>query len=208
MIDIKALQIYFPSVSTTIPAGRFYINTNLHRETSESFSINIKIRQQDTKEQRLIKFRIGLEQHTQQQQAVHDAEQPHFEIEYYTLDKRSFAATVYFQLYKATEKQLEEYAKGTVVIIARVLRNVFETHNIDMEQLPRIINEELILEELCESEVKLLNALHECFKEQVLIVRRKGEEPIVIRTRHSLEKYLDVKELAPLYIPLLKRIQG
>ena len=53
----------------------------------------------------------------------------------------------------------------------------------------------------------LIEALYECYKNSNLIVRQDGQK-ITIKTPHNLSKYLNVTDLKPLYLPLLKKIKG
>ena len=126
MIDINSLLIYFNEIGKTIEIGGFYFNVNVHQEEDdESFSINVKARQKDTKEEHLIKFRVGIGKHNLEQEAVHDPKKPHFELDYYTVDDKSFSATLYFEFDEPTDKQLMEYAKGTIVVITNMLQQFF-----------------------------------------------------------------------------------
>jgi hypothetical protein len=183
MVDITSLQIYFNNVGKVIKIGKYYFNIIIQQDDEEEcFSVNAKVRQQDTKEEHFIQFRVGVGKHKEEITASHDTNKPHFELDYYKREEHSFSATLYFTFKNTSDKQLMEYAKGTVVIITKMLQQFFEKHDLDVEKLSEIVSSNLIYEELSSSEPILINALCDCYKNSDLIVRRKGEEPLAITT--------------------------
>ena len=207
MIDLEPLKIYFNNPGETIHIDKYYFNVRIEKNDDESFSINIKVRQQDTKEEHIIQFRVGLKKQKKKDESIHNPEIPHFELDFYKVDERSFAATLYFEFNNPTNEELVEYAKGTVVIITRMLKNFFDKYGLDLEKLSEIISEELVFQELGSSEPILIDALYECYKNSSLIVKQKNKERIVITTEHNLKKFLNFDDLMPIYLPLLQRIK-
>ncbi len=208
MIDLTPLQIYFNTFGKTIQIDKYYFNVTIHQDDEDSFSVNVKVRQYDTKEEHLIKFRVGLEKHENNEASAHNPSKPHFELDYYKVDERSFAATLYFEFDDPTDDDLMEYANGTIVIITKMLRGFFEKHDLDIIKLEEVVSEKLVLEELKSSESVLIDALYECYKNSSLIVRQKGQEPVVIKNERNLKKYLGFDDLVQIYLPLLKRVKS
>jgi len=208
MIDLNPLRIYFNESGKTIEIEKYYFNVTIHQDEEDSFSVNVKVRQQDTKEEHLIKFRVGIERHEENLDALHHPDKPHFELDYYKVDEGSFSATLYFEFDNLSDEDLMEYAKGAVVIITKMLKNFFEKYELDLKKLSEIVSENLVFEELKSSESVLIDALYECYRNSDLIVRRKGQDPLVIKTEHNLKKFLGFDDLSPIYLPLIEKIKG
>ncbi len=208
MIDLAELEQYFPSPNENIPFENFIFRISLEQDQEdEVFIVNLKIRQRDTKEDQLIKFRMGIGKDKETGSEVHDTEKPHFEIDIYKRQKVPVSATVYFTFDDAEEDRLLGYAKGTVSIISKIISNFFKTHQLDMKNIRKIIYEEAVDDELKEFEQPLIEALYQCYKKSRLVLR-DGKEAIVIRTEHNLKKYLGQEELEPLFLPLLDKIKA
>ncbi|MFH1589699.1 MAG: hypothetical protein ABIB43_03995 [archaeon] len=207
MIDLNPLRIYFNGIGKTIEIDKYYFNVIIQQDEEESFSVNVKVRQQDTKEEHLIQFRVGIGKHKEDETAVHDADKPHFELDYFKRDERSFSATLYFTFNSPTDEELMEYAEGTVVVITKMLEHFFEKRSLDLKKLSEIVSEKLVFEELSSSEPVLIGALYECYKNSELVVRQKGQEPLIIKTPHNLKKFLGFEDLLPIYLPLLEKIK-
>ena len=122
MIDIAELEQYFPKPNTPIKEGPYTFRITLSQDTEEDiFVVNLKIKEEDNKEDHLIKFRLGIGKHKKTESAVHETHKPHFEVDIYKREKDSFSATIYFTFDEADDSKLMGYAKGTVVIISRVI---------------------------------------------------------------------------------------
>ena len=203
MIDISPLEIYFPKINVPITEGD-YTFTIVLDQTEDTFIINLKIKQKDTKEEHLTKFRIGIAKDNPSESKIHRTDLPHFEIEFYKREKDSFSATVYFTFDNPSGEQLVDYAKGTIVLIEKMMALFIENHKLNKSLLNKLIYAEIVTKELGQFESRLINALYACYKKSQLIVREEGES-IIIKTPHNLQKYLDVKDLKPLYLPLMKK---
>ena len=207
MINLAELEQYFPEPNKPIKEGDYTFTISLKQDKEEEiFIINLKIKQNDTKEDHLIKFRLGLGKHNKSNSTTHETHKPHFEIDIYKREKDSFSATIYFTFSEANEEQINEYAKGTVVIISRIIEKFCLNHNINKELIEELVYEEAVLDELSDFESNLIDALYDCYKKSELVVRQDGEM-IVIKSPHNLSKYLKTKDLEPLYLPLLKKIK-
>ena len=206
MIDLEQLKTYFAKTGTT-KVGAYRSTTTIQQDEDETFSINKKAQQDDTKEEHLVKIRLGLERHRERTGTAHRPDQPHFELDHYKTDGQTFAATLYFEFDNPTDEELMGYAKGTVVLITKMLQRFFTTHHLPKEELARIVATSLVQEELASYEQPLIDALYHCYKNSALTVRRKGMPPLVIKTEHNLKKHLGHRDLKPLYTPLLERIR-
>lgn len=206
MIDILGLEQYFPNVGTPVAYSDFTFTIKLDMDTDkDTFIINLKIQQRDTKQDHLIKFRLGMGKDNPVDCSVHDTSIPHFEIDYYKRDDNSLAATIYFTFDKIGDNLLSEYAKGTVVIIAKILDAFINNHSLSKDTLGKLVYYGPIMKDLSAFEDTLLQGLHECYDRSNMVVRKDGER-IVITSKHNLKKYLDIEDLRPLYSSLSTRI--
>jgi len=209
MIDISSLEQYFPKVNSPLIYEE-YTFTILFRQDEDTFLINLKMKQRDTKEEHLIGFRFGIGKDKPQAYASHETDKPHFEIDIYKRDKESFSATVYFTFHDATDEKIVEYAKGTIVLIDKIVKQFIQKEKLDSVIIEKIIYDEAIIAELSKFESVLIDALYKCYKNHDLIVR-DGSDPVIIKTSRNFRKYLGVdagvKDLDPLFLPLLKKIE-
>ncbi len=208
MIDIAELEQYFPEPNKPIIEGPYTFRISLGQNAGEeTFIINLKIKQNDTKEEHLIKFRLGLGKDKESGSKIHETNKPHFEIDIYKREKDSFSATAYFTFKEASDEQIMKYAKGTVVIISRIIEIFIENHHLTKKLIEQLVYEKEVLSDLSKFEPVLIEALYGCYKNSDLIVRQDGEA-ITIKTKHSLDKYLNIRDLEPLYLPLLNKIKS
>ncbi|MBU1201893.1 MAG: hypothetical protein KKA51_05300 [Nanoarchaeota archaeon] len=209
MIDISTLEQYFPQVNKPLIFGE-YTFTILFRQEEDTFLINLKIKQRDTKKSHLIGFRFGIGKDKKQKDASHETDKPHSEIDIYKREKESFSATVYFTFHDSEDKTIFEYAKGTIVLIDKIIKQFIKNEKLDAIIIKKIIYDEAVLDELAQFEPALIDALYDCYKNSNLIVR-EGNNRVVIKTPHNFKKYLGmnagVKDLDPLFLPLLKKIE-
>ena len=206
MIDIADLEQYFPNINNQIIVEPFRFRISLSQDRDEEiFVINLKIKQKDTKKDHLIKFRLGMGKDKKTLSGTHDTHKPHFEIDIYKREKESFSANIYFTFDTNSDDELLEYAKGTIVLIYKIINKFFKTNSLDVNIINDLIYSEAVIEELSTFEPKLMDALFNCYLSSNLIVRQKGEL-FVIKTPHNLSKYLGVDDLEPLYLPLLEKI--
>jgi hypothetical protein len=204
MINISSLEQYFPKINTPLIFDK-YTFTISFKQDKEIFLINLQIKQQDTKEEHLIKFRFGIGKDKHQEKALHDTDKPHFEIEVYKREETATSITVYFT-FRNSDNNLLDYAKGTIVLIDKVIKQFIEHQNLDAKIINKIAYDEAILDELSEFEPILIDALYECYKHSDLIVR-DGNNAVIIKTPHNFKKYLGIKDLDPLFLPLLEKIE-
>jgi hypothetical protein len=208
MIDLTELEQYFPNIDTTISQGKYKFTINLYQDSEENnFGINLRIQQDDTKEAHLVKFRLGMEKDKETNSKTHQSDKPHFEVNIYKREERAFSADIYFTFEETTDEKILEYAKGTVVIITRIIDSFVKNNSIDVNLIGKLVYEKAILKELGKYENILIGVLYECYKHSQLIVKQKGQEPIIIKTAHNLKKFLSDKDLEPLFLPLLKKIE-
>lgn len=208
MIDIAELEQYFPQPNKPIKEGPYTFRISLSQDTEKDiFVVNLKIKQEDTKENHLIKFRLGLGKDKKTESVIHETHKPHFEVDLYRREKDSFSATIYFTFDESDDKKLMEYAKGTVVIISKIIGSFLKNNRIDKKLIEELVYEDAVMDELSSYEKGLIDALYECYKNSNLIVRQDGQA-IVIKTPHNLSKYLNIKDLKPLYLLLLKKIKA
>ena len=209
MIDISSLEQYFPKVNSPLIYGE-YTFIILFRQDEDTFLINLKIKQRDTKEAHLIGFRFGMGKDKPQEYASHKTDNPHFEIDIYRREKESFSATIYFTFHDVADEKIVEYAKGTIVLIDKIVKQFIKHEKLDATIIGKIIYDEAVITELSQFEPLLIEALYECYKNSDLIVR-EGNASVVITTAHNFKKYLGmdvgVKDLDPLFLPLLKKIE-
>jgi hypothetical protein len=204
MIDISSLEQYFPQTNKPLVSGD-YAFTVIFRQDANTFLINLKIRQRDNKEEHLIKFRFGIGKDRPQRVASHQTDDPHFEIDIYKREHESFSATIYFT-FRSGDDKLYEYAKGTIVLIGKILKRYLNQRGLDPSLIKRIIYDEAVMDELSQYESILIDALYDCYKNSDLIVR-DGSSHIVVKTPHNFRKYLGISDLDPLFLPLLERIE-
>lgn len=90
-IDIAEIKQYIvPIKSKNDYIGNFKITVAAQEGTKDTFILHLKIKERDKKEQNLISFRIGIEQHEENPKAKsHDPSEPHFEIEYYKREEET-----------------------------------------------------------------------------------------------------------------------
>lgn len=209
MIDIASLEQYFPQINTSLHFDK-YTFTIIFRQDEDTFLINLKMKQQDTKEEHLIGFRFGIGKDKPQINAVHATDRPHFEIDLYKRAKESFSATVYFTFHDAEDEKIVEYAKGTLVLIDKIIKQFIKHEHLDEHIINKIIYDKVVLDELSQFELALIDALYACYKNSDLIVR-EGSNRIVVKTLHNFRKYLGidvgVNDLDPILLPLLKKIE-
>lgn len=208
MIDLNELLPFIPNQGIPIIEKNFTFTLFLRKEYDDesAFTINLKIKQKDTKEEHLINFRLGIEKHSRTTSPIHDPSKPHFEIEIYKREKESFSATLYFTFNEINDKSLMNYAKGTLVIIEKIIENFINNYKLNSTLIEKLIYKEPVLTEFGKYEHTLIKALYKCFKNNDLIVK-KGTETITIKTKHNLAKYLKTTQLEPLYLPLIDMVE-
>jgi len=208
MINLAELEQYFPEPNKPVTEGPYTFRISLGQDTEEEiFIVNLKIKQSDTKEDHLIKFRLGLGKDKESNSKTHETHKPHFEIDIYKREKDSFSATIYFTFEEANDEQIMEYAKGTVVVISRIIDIFIENHHLTKKLIEKLVYEKEVLSDLSAFEPILIKALYDCYKNSDLVVRQNGDV-ITIKTEHNLSKYLNIEDLEPLYLPLLKLLNS
>lgn len=208
MINTAELEQYFPEPNKPITIGVYTFTISLSQDDlKEIFIVNLKIKQKDNKEDHLIKFRLGIGQDLKKENAIHETNKPHFEIDLYKREKESLSAIVYFTFNETDDEKIMKYAKGTVSIINKIIKNFCENKKIDKKFINELIYENEVKKELLKFEQVLVDALYECYKNSEMIVKEDGK-PVEIRTEHNFKKYLNVKDLEPLCLPLLKKIES
>jgi hypothetical protein len=209
VIDISPLEQYFPKVNKPLQFGD-YTFTIAFRQDEDIFLINLKIKQRDKKEEHLIGFRFGIGKDKPQKQASHKTDDPHFEIDIYKREKESFSATAYFTFHDTADAKIIICAKGTIVLIDKIIKQFVNNHKLDPSIIRQIVYDKAVTEELLEFEPQLIDSLCDCYEHSDLIVR-EGDKSIVIRTPHNFRKYLGIDagltDLDPLFLPLLKKIE-
>src|SRR3989344_5222575 len=138
MIDISNLEQYFPQINKPLVFNE-YTFTILFRQDEDTFLINLKIKQRDTKEEHLIGFRFGIGKDKPHKDASHKTDEPHFEIDIYKREKESFSATVYFTFNNFQDEKIVEYAKGTIVIIDKIIKKFIKHEKLDATIIEKII---------------------------------------------------------------------
>lgn len=180
MIDLAVLEQYFPEPNKPIKEGSYTFTIYLDQNTEEEiFVINLKIKQDDTKEDHLIKFRLGLGKDRKSESVMHETNKPHFEIDIYKREKDSFSANIYFTFNEASDEQLMKYAKGTVFIINKIIKDFIKDHHITKKLIEKLIYGDAVLSELSSFEPVLVEALYQCYKKSDLIVRQDGKVIII-----------------------------
>jgi hypothetical protein len=210
VIDISSLEQYFPKINTPLQFDK-YTFTIVFRQDEDTFLINLKMKQQDTKEEHLIAFRFGIGKDKPRNQASHATDKPHFEIDLYKRAKESFTATVYFTFSDAEDEKIVEYAKGTIVLIDKIIKQFIKHEHLNEHIIDKIIYDKAVMDELSPFEPTLIDALYACYKNSDLIVR-EGTQRIIVKTPHNFRKYLGmdagINDLDPILLPLLKKIEG
>ncbi|MCK5107347.1 MAG: hypothetical protein KAQ83_01350 [Nanoarchaeota archaeon] len=208
MINFTILENYFPVINKDIIIGNYTFYIKLYQDKNGYFSLEVDISKKDTKEKhRFVQFLLGLGKDEPNELSCHDSEVPHFKIDYYQREEEAFSATIYFTFRNIAEEELIDYAKGTVVIITKMLRKYFENEDIDIANLSEVVYENSVISELLDYEEKVIDAFYICWKEGDLIVRQKGKDNFVIKTKHNLIKYLNFDYLKPIYLPLKEKIE-
>jgi hypothetical protein len=208
LINLTELLQFFPNVNKPIIYDDYSFMISINQDiTQDIFVINLKIKQKDKKENHLIKFRLGLGKDKLSDSKSHKTNEPHFEIDIYKREEKSFSANLYFTFDNVPNKILLNYAKGTIVIISKIIKNFIQTHSIDPNFIDKLVYFKVIHNELNEYEQILINALYECYKTSNLIVREKGEV-FTIKTPNNLAKYLNFNDLNPLYLPLSEKVKN
>jgi len=205
MIDISSLEQYFPQINKSLIFDKYTFTISFQQD-KDIFLINLKIKQQDTKEEHLIKFRFGIGKDKPQEKASHETGKPHFEIDVYKREETSLSVTVYFTFCNFDDEKLLNYAKGTIVLIDKIVKQFIAHQNLDKEIINKLVYDEAISEELSEFEPILIDALYECYKHSDLVVR-EGDHAEIIKTPNNFKKHLGIKDLDPLFLPLLDKIE-
>jgi hypothetical protein len=200
MIDIAELLQYFPKPNIPILESDYSFTITFDQE-ADTFIINLRIRQKDAKESHLIKFRLGIGKDKASESKIHATEIPHFEIDYYKREDKTFSATIRFTFEDASEELLLDYARGTVVVITKILESFIQNHGLSKDLLQKLVYSNVVIKELSGYEKELLKGLYACYKKQLLVVRKDGEK-VIINSKHNLDKYLNQEDLKPLYLPL------
>lgn len=203
MIDIGLLEQYFPNLNQPIEIDK-YLFKIVFQQTESTFVINLKIKQKSIPGEHLIKFRFGIGQDDPKEDASHKADKPHFEIETYKREEETISTTVYFTFQDVTDERLVNYAKGTVVMIEKIVQSFLEKNKLDMKLVDDVIYSEIVLSDLKGFDTELISALVESFKSGNLILR---DGHTVIKTPYKLKQCLSAPELEPLLLPILEEIE-
>ncbi len=207
MIDIAELQQYLPKPGKWISEKPYSFLILMDQNNEEEiFVINLKIKQDDTKEWHLVKFKLGLGKDKKSNSQTHEGDKPHFEIDIYKREDQAFSANLYFTFDEKSDKIILDYAKGTIVVITKIIEKFIKDHSLNPKIIEDLVYSHEIIKELNKYEDVLIDALYECYKNSNLVVRQNGNK-IVINTQHNLKKYMDKNDLEPLYLPLLNKIE-
>ncbi len=205
MPGIRQLEEYIPNPGVWIDEGVYALRITLDESAERgTYAIDLCVKQRDTKEGDLIKLRVGMGKDKPAYSDAHPTDRPHFEMSIYERRGPSFGADIYFTFAGVPAETLLAYAKGTLVIIAKILGRFFGRRGLGQHS---VLYEEAVLPELSASEPILIDALYRCYQEGTMIARQKGHDPVVIRTAHSLGKYLGSDDLLPLSLPLLELVR-
>ena len=206
MIDLTELRQYFPELNKPIKERDYTFTISLDRDTEKDiFIINLDVEQDDKKESHFVQFNIGLGKDKKSDSKIHESHKPHFQIDLYRREDQ-YSAKVYFTFDNPNDKEILDYAKGTVVIITRLIEQFCKNYGLKKEFVEKLIYEKVILTELSSYEPILIDALFTCYTKKDLVVKSNNEK-IEIKTPYMLSKYLDVPDLQPIYIPLLERVK-
>lgn len=204
MVNISQFEQYFPDALNWIKEGAYKFKINLH-ESNGFFSINLKIKQEDAKEENLIKIRMGMGKHDISDSIIHDASIPHFELECYERKKDSFAISLYFEFQDLTDDDLIKNIKGTIALINDFIKNFLHKKCLNPCIIGKIICNELVESELTPFKEDLMKGFYSCFKNKKLTARtKKGLE--IISTSRKLEKFMDNELFKPIYMPFKSKI--
>ena len=203
MIDISSLEQYFPKINEVIDVDKFSFRI-VFQQTESTFIINLKIKQKSIPGEHLIKFRFGIGQDEPMKNSFHETNKPHFEIETYSRGTETIATTINFTFQNVQDEHLVNYAKGTVVMIEKIIQSFLLKNKLDIDLLEKLVYSEAILEELKGFDIELIDALVESFQTGNLILR-DGQS--VIKTPYKLKQCLSAPELEPLLLPILEKIK-
>lgn len=205
-VDLSELEQYFPEINKPFIHNEYTFAIKFSQNKEKNiYSINLRINQKDTKENHLIKFRFGIGKDKPTNSKVHDTDKPHFEISLYKREKSSFSADIYFTFDTSDDEEIMGYIKGTIVIIKDILDNFLFNYGLKKELLQELIYADVVTEELAEYKPIVIAALVHCYNNHELIVRTpKGTQ--VIKSKHNFDKYLNKKDLKPLYLSLKDKI--
>lgn len=203
-LSLAEVQAY---VITTekVQIGNYSINMKLEEESEFSFTVQLKLKEKDSGQEKLLKFRIGIEQHESNENIIHNPEEPHFEIDYYKRED-SKGIRAYFTLKINDKQHLMDCIKGTLVVLKEFLEQ-FGQRIGHSNLVKRIVYKEAIESELNSFKPVLINVLYESYKDGQLTIKIDGEKHVVT-TKRNLQKYLDIEEIQPIYIPLLEKIDN
>jgi hypothetical protein len=203
MIDITLLEQYFPTVNKPIEIDK-YVFWVIFQQTESTFVINLKIKQKSIPGEHLIKFRFGIGQDEPKKDASHETDKPHFEIETYKRGDETISTTVYFTFENVADEQVVNYAKGTVIMIEKIIQSFLEKNKLSLGLINEIIYSNIVLNDLKGFDIKLISALVESFESGNLILR---DGHTVIKTPYKLKQCLSAPELQPLLLPILEKIK-
>jgi hypothetical protein len=205
MVDISQFGQYFPSLNNPIKEGIYEFKIIL-REEDEYFNIDLKITQEDSREENLIKLRLGMGKHNNETSLTHNAQIPHFEINCYNRKEDGpFVITLYFDFENINEEILIKNIKGTIVLIKDFIETFLDKKKLNPDTLDKLVYRKIINEELLPFKQDLINNLCACFKNKNLTARIDGKS-ILINTSHNLEKFMNIELLNPIYLPLKENI--
>jgi hypothetical protein len=199
IINLAELQQYIASFEP-VKVKDYRISIEIQDESDFSFSVQLKLKEKDKGQEKLIKFRIALEQHE-----THEFDIPQFQIDYYRREEQK-GSRIYFNLNIKDKEHLLDCIKGTLVILKEFLEQFGKKINFP-ELVNKILYKEAIELELLKYKPILIQVLYESFLNEQLVIRVDNERHVV-KTLHNFEKYLNIEEVKPLYLPLLKKIKN
>ncbi len=205
MISLSELEQYFPKIGEEISIKDYTFKLKLD-EDSDTFIINLKVTQLDTKENHLIKFRLGLGKDKPTSSQTHKTNVPHFEIDLYKREAKSQGITLYFTLDATTQEDLKDYAKGTIVVISNVIEHFIKVRKLGSEEVAKLIYAAAVKKELGSYEAKLIDALYGCYKNHELTAR-EDSKVLTLKTPHAIESRLSFQDIQPLKEKLMSRIE-
>jgi hypothetical protein len=207
MIDLTELEQFFPEINKPIKEGVYTFTISLNQNTEEDiFIINLDVEQEDKKESHFVQFNIGLGKDMKSDSEIHESHKPHFEIDLYRRQDQ-YSAKIYFTFDNPEDKEIIDYAKGTVVVITKIIEQFCKNYGLKKHFAEKLVYEKAIMKELPLYEKILVDALYICYTKKNLIVKSNNEK-IIVKTPHNLKKYLDKPDLQPLYLPLLDKIKA
>jgi len=120
MPDLTELQAYIIT-EETLTIGNYRIGIKVTEESEISFSAQLKLKERNSGQEKVLKFRIGIEKHKpSKNESVHEPNEPHFEIDYYQRENQE-GSRIYFTLNIQDEEHLMKCIKGTLVILKEFL---------------------------------------------------------------------------------------